>query len=89
MLAVSFAGCMHGDSGNAATPDVDQRIETQLEENEGCPDGECPEDKDGNVEKLPKYRNNNNDKCPDGKCPARQTRRAHRAVPLPHVHRGN
>ena len=84
MLAVPLAGCMHGDSGNAATPDVDQRIETQLEENEGCPDGKCPEDKDGKVEKLPENRNGN-DKCPDGKCPAK---RPPRAVPLPHIHRG-
>ncbi len=68
-LALPLAGCMHGDSGNATTPDVDQRIETQMEENEDCPDGKCPDGKcDGKVDKLPEDRNG---KCPDGNCPAK------------------
>ncbi len=74
MLAASFAGCMHGDSGNAARNGVEQHVETQMDENEGCPDGECPD---------------NGDKCPDGKCPVRpvQPRGRHgRVKPLPCPH---
>lgn len=92
-LAMPLAGCMRGDSGNAATPDVDQRIETLSEENEGCPDGKCPrnDSKDGecpdgkcpekiggNVDKLPE----DGDNCPDGKCPEKR-------LPPPHFRHGN
>lgn len=96
MLAASFAGCMNGDSGNAVTPDVDQIIETQSDENTGCPDGKCPENKDcpdgkcpenkgGNVDKLPEDGN----KCPDGKCPIKRLPHGRgRVVPLPCPDRG-
>lgn len=89
-LAIPLAGCMHGDSGNAATHDVDQSIETQLEENQDCPDGKCP----GNDGKCPESKDGNVDKLPEdgGKCPAKRLpprlRHGH-AVPLPHRHRGN
>lgn len=82
-LALPLAGCMHGDSGNANNG-VEQKIETQMDENEDCPDGECPDDKDcpdgkcprndskdcpdGNCDKLPEGRNG---RCPDGRCPAK------------------
>ncbi len=95
MLAMPLAGCMHGDSGNAATPDVDQKIETQMDENGDCPDGKCPEKDgkdcpDGNCDKLPEDRNG---KCPDGKCPAKPLppRSKHgngRIAPVPLPHRG-
>ena len=95
-----IAGCMHGDSGNATTPDVDQRIETQMDENEGCPDSECPRrdskdgncpDDKGNCDKLPE---DGNGECPDGKCPEKRLPPPHfkhgngHAVPLPRPHRG-
>lgn len=104
-LALSFAGCMHGDSGNTTKQNVEQKIETQLEENGNCPDGECPRsdskdgecpDKDdcpdGNCDKLPENRDGNNG-CPDGKCPLKpllpRNRGIGRITPLPRPHRGN
>lgn len=95
MLAIPFAGCMGGgDSGNAAKQDVEPRIETQLEENEDCPDGKCPEKHDGNVDKLPEDRDGNGGKCPDGKCPARllPPNGRHdngRVSPIPHTKKVN
>lgn len=104
-LALPLAGCMHGDSGNADNKGVEQRIETQMDENGNCPDGECPRsdskdgkcpDKDdcpdGNCDKLPENRDNNG--CPDGKCPLRPLlpRGRHgvgRIAPLPRPHKGN
>lgn len=98
LLAIPFAGCMGGgDSGNASNDGVEQRIETQLEENEVCPDGKCPDIKrpdcnDGNCDKLPENRDGNGETCPDGKCPAKRMphdqHRNGRPVPLPAPHRG-
>ena len=99
-LAMSFAGCMHADSGSTTKQNVEQNIETQLDENGDCPDGECPRSDskdgkcpDGNCDKLPENRNGNGN-CPDGRCPARllpprDRHGAGRITPLPRPHRGN
>lgn len=85
MLAMPLAGCMGGgDSGTAHDKNgvkpvsPIERIEDTVtdEQNDGCPDGECPEKNDGG-------------ECPDGKCPLRPLPphdRHGRIKPLPCPH---
>lgn len=73
MLAIPFAGCMHSDSGNATKDGMEQKIITQQDENDGCPDGQCPENKDGKNDGCPDGKcPRDGDRCPDGKCPPRR-----------------
>lgn len=69
MLAMPLAGCMGGgDSGTAHDKNAEQQVEMQTDENEGCPDGKCP-DSDCNDGKCPEK--NDGGERPDGKCPLR------------------
>ena len=78
ILAMPLTGCMHAESGNAEKHGVEQKIVTQTEDNDECPDGKCPkigdECPDGKCPKI-------GDVCPDGRCPKRR-------LPPP-VRRGN
>ncbi|MDE6691505.1 MAG: hypothetical protein K2K04_05980 [Clostridia bacterium] len=86
---------MHADSGSTTKKNVEQNIETQLDENGNCPDGKCPDKDngcpDGNCDKLPEDRDG---KCPDGRCPVRLLPPLGRhgnghIPPIPRPHKGN
>lgn len=98
-LALSFTGCMHGDSGSTTKKNVEQQIETQLDDNGNCPDDKCPEGE------CPENGGKNGE-CPNGNCPEKGNNIGRRPVrllpphgrhgdgngriaPLPRPHKGN
>ncbi len=94
MLALPLSGCMRGDTGNAAKNGVEQRIETQIDENKDCGGDKCPDDGDCRDGKCPDGKCPNDGDCPDGERPARrlppQGRHGNgRVKPLPCPHIGN
>lgn len=78
MLALPLAGCGRGDTGSATKNAVEQQIETRSEENEGCPDGTCPDN--GGC---------NGDECPVKPLEPHGRHRRGRVKPLPYPDKGN